>query len=156
MNFADYCRAYGLDYATAIRRALLLTVLLGFANTASAQLSIPEQLYYPGSLWSSTGKTRPVEKGNVIHNTHLEQGIAWRGLEGFVDGTFQSDSQGLDWNNSQAAGAGARFTLAVPKGFIRGMVGYGKEYRRISGSSAAGARLALELWIGWAQSPPSR
>jgi len=127
-------------------KMFLAAVLVLAATTVHAQ-----EIYYPGSVWSNNGRTRPVEQGNVISMTHVEQGIAYRGLEGFVDGLFTVDTHGLDWNNSRAYGAGARYTQHLAFGWVRVMAGVEHEYRWVSYTSKTGPVISAELWFGWHQ-----
>lgn len=122
-----------------------LMSLLAVAHTASAQ----ENVTYPGSVWSSNGTLSPVEKGNVISVSHVEQGVSLRGVELFGTFTGQVDSKRYDWNNRITEGVGLRFTQSIGPGMVRAGVAYLNEKRFISESTARGPSVFVECWFGW-------
>ena len=127
---------------------LLFIVALGFAKPAAAQV------YYPGSVWTSTGTLSPVEKGNIISMTHAEQGIAVKGAEVFFQTTVTTDKEGYDWNRRFTNGGGLRFTQKVTgNGMIRFSAAYVRERRYTFERTMQGMVVSADAWFGWKQSP---
>lgn len=122
--------------------------LLAFAVPAAAQ----DGVYYPGSLYTTNGTLSPVEKNNVISLTHVEQGVAYRGVEGFGGFTGQYDSKGFSWNRRTIASAGIRFTQNVSGGAVRVAAGYARETRFVGvNTTASGPFVSVDAWFGWKQ-----
>ena len=109
----------------------------------------PQDWYYPGTLWSSTGTLSPVEKGNIISMTHAEQGISYKGAEVYGLVTVMSDTKRYDWNNRTIEGVGVRLTHSTRHGMIRGGAAYLYEQRQISGARYSGLSVTVESWYGW-------
>jgi len=127
---------------------LMFAVISLIGGRASAQ-----EVYYPGSVWSSNGTLSPIEKGNVLSMTHAEQGIAYKGAELFGSLTAQADSKRYDWNNRLIEGVGVRFTQSIGSGMVRGTVAYLNEKRYVVPSNTGGVSLSVDCWFGWNHSP---
>lgn len=121
---------------------------------ACAQDVAAQEVYYPGSVWTSNGTLSTFEKDNVISQTHMEQGIAIRGAELFGQATGVYDSKGYDWNRRFSTGVGARFTQQMKSGMVRMSVAYVRE-RRYEGLriTTQGLVVAAEAWFGWNNAP---
>lgn len=146
-------------------KRVLLFALLASATPAFAQVNqvampppstpIPltfSGVYFPGSLWSSTGTLSPVEKGNIISMNHFEQGVAFDGIELFAVGEGTVAQQPNDWEHRTLYGGGIRFTQSLGAlGMIRFNVAEVQEHRFISGITATGPQVSVDLWLGWAQ-----
>lgn len=126
---------------------IALALTLGLAGAASAQTT------YPGTVWTSNGTLSPVEKGNIISMTHVEQGVANHGVELFGQTTFIADTKAYDWNRRYSNGVGARFTQSIGSGMVRASVSYLRERRYSSEVTAQGVVIAVESWFGWGNSP---
>ncbi len=129
-------------------RLRVLAAFLAFAPLASAQ----EGFYFPGSVWNSTGTLSPVEKGNVISMTHVEQGVAFRGVEAFGHFTGMYDSKGYSWNRRTTEGIGVRFTQSLKGGMVRGGASYVTEQRYVlapTKQGASGIVLSVDCYFGW-------
>ncbi len=132
-------------------KGLMLAAAAAFvmmAGTASAQ-----EVYYPGSVWTSNGSLSPAEKGNLFTQTHVEQGVAFRGAEVFGQTTLAMDSKNYDWNRKMLGGVGARFTQTLGPGMVRVSVSYVSERRFVTDAIHSGVVVAAEAWFGWGQAP---
>ena len=128
-------------------RIISVVMFVLFATSAYAQSR------YPGTVWSSNGTLSPFESGNILSQTHVEQGVAVRGFEVFGQFTFAADSKAYDWNRHYGGGLGLRLTQSVKSGMIRASVSYVRDYRYLSRTSATGLVFAAETWFGWQNSP---
>ena len=125
---------------------LVMVGFVGLANIASAQV------YYPGTAWSTNGTLSPVEKGNIFHQSHVEQGGAYRGAELFGSFSGGFDSKGYDWNRHTTVGVGGRFTQVVKGGMVRAGVAYLSEQRYVVARTTSGLAVFVDMWVGWGQS----
>lgn len=131
-------------------RRVLFLLFVGFALPANAQ-----ELYYPGSFWSSTGTLAPFEGQNVITMNHIEQGIAYRGAEMFVQATTTVDGRGLAWNRHVESGLGVRFTQSVKTGMVRAGIAYLADHRFPTQQTAVNRfSVFVQAWFGWRQAAP--
>jgi hypothetical protein len=128
--------------------AVAVAAVMAVTGSASAQ-----EIYYPGSVWTSNGNLTPAEKGNLFTQTHVEQGVAFRGAEVFGQTTLGMDSKGYDWNRKMLGGVGARFTQTIGPGMVRASVSYVSEKRFVTDAVHSGIVVAVEAWFGWNQSP---
>lgn len=127
--------------------AFVLAGIFGLAGQASAQV------YYPGTVWSTTGTLSPVEKGNVISQSYVEQGIAYKGASLFAASTLIADSKGYDWNRRVTMGGGVRLTQNILTGVVRVNLVYLREQRYVSPAVHVGLALSVDAWFGWGQRP---
>lgn len=106
---------------------------------------------FPGDTWAIAGHITPIESGNYIFTTYVEQGVVAKRFHRVVIvpiavGTFSKDTLGYSWNNYVRPGGGVDFVL--PKGMDLLAV-YLHETR--SGHVSAGEfSLTLKIWRGWA------
>jgi len=126
-----------------MKQLMITVMLLLLATAAQAQTT------YPGSVWSTNGTVSPVEKNNFISMTHVEQGIKNSGAELFGQATFQTDSQGLDWNRRIIQGVGARYTEAIKGGLVRVGLSYLSEKRFVYPNRISGFAFTIDMWAGW-------
>lgn len=141
-------------------KSLFLCLFVLLAVPVMAQTLQPEPVsvassggvYFPGSLWSSTGLLTPAEPRNIISMNHLEQGIGYMGFSVFgeLEGTLAS--QPNDWEHRALIGAGVRFTQTLGDlGMIRFSFAEAEEHRYLSGDTYRGPQVNVELWLGWSQ-----
>jgi hypothetical protein len=137
---------------TQMKRTLMIAALalLGMAPLAHAQEN-SGRLYYPGSMWTTTGTLSPVERGNVLSITHVEQGISKRGAEIFAQATFRTDSQHLDWNRRVSDGIGVRLTQNLPGGMVRAGVSYLSERNFATRKNSNGFAVTVDAFFSWNQ-----
>ena len=109
----------------------------------------PQDWFFPGSSWTSTGTLTPAEKGNVISMSHAEQGISYKGAEVYGVVMYLRDSKRYDWNNRTMEGVGVRLTHSNKHGMFRGGVAYLYEQRQITGARYSGLSVTVESWLGW-------
>ncbi len=126
-------------------------VLLSVVATQNA--SAQSGVHYPGSFWTTNGTVSPVEKGNVVSMNHVEQGVAKKGVELFVQSTLQTDSKGYDWNRRVIGGVGVRFTQSIGNGMVRIGASYLTERRFVHPQTINGLALTVDAWFGWGQRP---
>ena len=117
-----------------------------WATSAHAQ-----QVYFPGSVWSSSGRMlTPTEPHNWSSTVHAEQGIAYRGAEVYGVSEFWMDKHRLDWNRRNVNGLGLRFTQTVRGGMVRAGVAYLADHRRLtSRTHTHGFTFLVEHYSGW-------
>ena len=129
-------------------------VRLLFASVVIVLCATPAQaqMYYPGSVWTSSGTYEPVEDGNFLSLTHAEQGVAWKGAELYTHLTLQTDSRGYEWRRAVTDGVGIRFTQSLPFGMVRAGLSYNHTARKNLRTGNIG--LFVESWFGWRQQPP--
>ena len=135
------------------RNIVWIALVFGVALTTPAYAQ--EGLYYPGSVWSSTGTLAPFEPNNVISINHVEQGVAYKGAELFFQNTTGIDSSGLAWNRRTENGVGIRFTQSVKTGMIRAGMAYLVEHRfPVQQTRTNTLALYVQAWFGWHQAAP--
>jgi hypothetical protein len=129
-----------------------LLVLIALARPAQAQL------YYPGTVWNTTGNVSTIENANVISVTHAEQGIALKGFEAFALATLQTAGQHNAWEHRTEHGVGLRYTFQLPKGMVRANAAYVTENRfsALNGYDKGHLSLSMDAWFGWSQRPAPR
>ena len=107
---------------------------------------------YPGSTWAILGEISPVEKGNVIANGYIQQGIVVGTIKSlkvvpFAALTMSKDTLGNAWNNYVRPGGGV--DVLLPHGLdLEAM--YLHEVRPGINVSTGEFSLALKFWYGWA------
>lgn len=132
-------------------RSVLLLACVLVAPSVQA-----EEVYYPGSSWTSSGRMlTPAEPRNWLTVVHAEQGIAYRGLELYGMTEFWKDKHKFDWNNRNIGGVGLRFTQSVRTGMVRAGVSYLADHRRLPGlwryqnTYTHGLTFSVESYFGW-------
>ncbi len=119
-------------------------IILFAASAASAQ-----EITYPGAAWSTTGQLSPVERHNIVSANYGEQGVAYKGLSGYIHGGYGKDQNGFDWNNYRRGGAGVRFTQTVGNLMLRVGGSYVTEERPTSKVRINGFVYAVDLYTQW-------
>jgi regulator of replication initiation timing len=119
-----------------------------------AEKKISEGVILPGSAWVNAGNVSPTEKGNVITNAFVEQGVTlWkRGRVSFVpyvSATAFKDTKGFDWNNRFIGQAGLKMALTFSKGIVQVGGSYGEEYRFKTGNRYKSPIGYANYWLGW-------
>jgi hypothetical protein len=107
-----------------------------------------------GSIWSEVGTISPIEKGNVIFATGVNEGFDFRDVGRFIFTPYVAaqssfDSYGHDWNNTVAFSAGLKTSVRLSHGVISLNTGYGIEDRFKSHMFASGPSIFIEDWFGW-------
>ena len=130
-----------------MKRSIVCIALVFAAAPSFAQ----DRLYYPGSVWSSSGRMlTPTEPRNWASTVHAEQGVAYRGAELYGVTEFWIDKHRYDWNNRNLSGIGLRFTQAIRTGMVRAGVSYLSDHRRIPGFTyTSGLTFSVESYFGW-------
>jgi hypothetical protein len=109
---------------------------------------------FPGSSWAAVGNISPVERGNIIGQGYVSQGVvakrfARTTLVPYGQVTFSRDSKHFDWDNKVVSGAGIK--AVTPHGDLYTELGiaYLHENRFNSGRSAGGLTLFMNASFGW-------
>ncbi|MGH9545840.1 MAG: hypothetical protein ACRD23_11565 [Terriglobales bacterium] len=109
---------------------------------------------FPGSTWMEVGNLSPVEKGNIIGNFYISQGVVAKrfsrvAIVPYVETTVFHDSKGFDWDNKAAVGGGVK--AIFPRGDVYTEIGaaYLHENRFQSGLSAAGLSVFTNFSFSW-------
>ena len=139
-----------------MKTLLVALVMLLFTHNAWAQQEYRDyQVYYPGTVWTSGGRTlTPAEPRNMSGIVHAEQGIAYRGAELYAIGEFWADRDRRDWNNRNLGGVGLRMTHTLKTGMVRGGIAYLGDHRRLRGHTyTGGLSVFVESWFGWGRTP---
>jgi len=138
---------------TRLRNAILLTALLLCAPPLFAQ-ELPSSRAYPGSFWLSTGNVGPVERGNVVTQANIEQGVTvwqrgnWFAIP-FVSAGMTADTAGYEWNDRHPAQVGMKMVWRVPGGAVQGGAGLMFEREPITGEDRHLSAF-VSYWSGWA------
>ena len=121
-----------------------------------ATLAHAQTVYYPGSVWSSSGRMlTPTEPHNWSSTVHAEQGIAYRGAELYGVSEFWMDKHRLDWNRRNVNGLGLRFTQTITGGMVRAGLAYLADHRRLTNRTHThGFTFFVEHYSGWGQERP--
>ncbi len=135
---------------TLITAAFVALLSVVAVQNASAQSGT----YYPGTFWTTNGTISPVEKGNMVSMSHIEQGIAKSGAELFAQSTVETDSKGFDWNRRMINGVGVRFTQSIGSGMVRVGMSYLSERRFVNPQTTNGLSFTVDAWFGWSQHAP--
>lgn len=131
---------------------VMAAVLAAASSPASAQSREP--LVFPGSFWVNTGYPSPLEPGNLLTTSSVEQGltVAEEGphsLTPYVALTITQDQQGLDWNNKSVTQLGLRYARSFRNGVVQAGAGYALERRFRSGFAVAQPVGFAGYWFGW-------
>jgi hypothetical protein len=109
---------------------------------------------FPGSSWAAVGNISPVERGNIISQGYLSQGIVAKRLGRatlvpYGEATFSRDTKHFDWDNKAVCGGGIKAVL--PRGDLYSELGaaYLHESRFYSGQSAGGITVFMNFSFGW-------
>ncbi|MDP3954058.1 MAG: LysM peptidoglycan-binding domain-containing protein [bacterium] len=108
----------------------------------------------PGSAWNAAGNLSPIEKGNFLNYSYLEQGITiWRNgrwsLVPYLSLSSAFDNAGHDWNNKITGQAGIKVVRTFDHGIIQLGTGYAQEHRRISNTKNGQVFGSAGYWFGW-------
>lgn len=142
-----------------LRNAVVLIALLACASPLSAQ-ELPSSRALPGSFWLSTGNVGPAERGNVVSQANLEQGLTvWqrRNLFAipFVSAGMTADSAGYSWNDRHPAQVGMKLVWRVPGGALQGGGGVMFERDPATGHDRHLSAF-VSYWSGWAAEGPAQ
>jgi hypothetical protein len=110
--------------------------------------------HFPGSSWGILGHFSPVERGNLIEQMYVTQGVVAKrfgrtALLPYSEITLGHDSKGFDWENKAIFGGGVK--VAVPAGQFYTEVGAGmmRENRFNSRQSASGIKVFVNFSSAW-------
>ncbi len=134
---------------------LLVFAVASHLSVANAQAKLEDNLTtFPGSMWSVVGNANPMEKGNVISSTYLEQGINLSNKDSVsvlpyfsLSPTF--DTKGYDWNNRLLSNVGIKAVKNFDNGIVSVTAGYANEFRIKSGLSESAPIVRADTWFGW-------
>jgi hypothetical protein len=109
---------------------------------------------FPGSTWGIIGHFSPVEAGNLIERSHVQQGYVLQRFGSmavipFAEATVGHDSKRFDWENIAMVGTGMK--VGMPRGKIYTEIGasYLRETRLISDRTARGLTVFVNVSSGW-------
>ena len=109
---------------------------------------------FPGSTWASIGNTSPVERGDVIAQAYVTQGVIAKRVHKFTvvpfaESTFSRDSKGFDWDNKAIYGGGVKTTVLRGDVYTEIGAAYREELRFHSGLRAADLTAFTNFSFGW-------
>ena len=109
---------------------------------------------FPGSSWVAVGNLSPVERGNIIGQGYLSQGIVAKRLPGFLlvpygESTVYRDSHGFDWDNKATYGGGIKAIIPHSELYTEIGAAYLRENRFNSGNSASGLTVFMNCSFQW-------
>ncbi|MBV9181969.1 MAG: hypothetical protein JO356_11720 [Acidobacteria bacterium] len=109
---------------------------------------------FPGSTWGIIGHFSPVEKGNLIERSYLQQGYVLHrfgaiAVVPFAEATVGHDSKRYDWENIAIVGTGVKAGLPAGKMYTEIGAGYLRETRLISDRTSQGLKVFVNIWSGW-------
>lgn len=111
----------------------------------------------PGNAWNSSGNLSPVEKGNILSYSHLEQGMTALKLSPkttlvpYVSLDIVRDSLNYDWNNKVVSQVGVKLARTFNHGIAQIGGAYAEEYRWESGLRTGQPIGYASYWFGWNQ-----
>jgi len=109
---------------------------------------------FPGNSWGIVGNYTPVEHGNYILASYAQQGIVVArtrrtALVPFIEGAFNRDTKGFDWNNRVIYGSGVKLARPSKAALIEVGVSFLRETRFNSSTTYNGFTVFVKLWTGW-------
>ena len=133
--------------------ALLACALLALSASPLRAQVPPNSIAFPGSFWISAGEVGPLERGNVLGQAGVEQGItAWEHGPWFLVPhlavTIGTDTQGYDWNNKHPSTLGVKLVRRVPGGVVQAGGGVMFERDPETGQQRHGTAF-VNYWAGW-------
>lgn len=136
------------------RAARFLAAVLVAVAAGPAFAQSPDPVSFPGSFWVNTGYPSPLEPGNLLTTSSIEQGLTLlhdgpHSLTPFAALTITHDQQGHDWNNKSVTQIGLRYARAFRNGVVQAGAGYAVERRFRTGSLAAQPVGFAGYWFGW-------
>jgi hypothetical protein len=137
-----------------LRRAVLIAGLLALSASPLMAQELPSSTAFPGSFWLASGDVGPAERGNVVGQAALEQGVTvWQRKSWFLvpyfGVTLMTDSAGYEWNNRHPTQAGLKVVRRVPGGVVQAAVGMMFEIDPLSGAGRHPGTY-VSYWAGWA------
>jgi hypothetical protein len=147
-------RAPLITRRTRLRSTLALIALLAWTASPLCAQDLPPSTAFPGSFWISTGSVGPAERGNVVSQANVEQGVTvWRQHNlfaiPFVSAGMTADSRGYAWNDRHPAELGMKLVWRVPGGALQG--GGGVMFDRDPATGQDHHLSAfVSYWSGWA------
>lgn len=109
----------------------------------------------PGSAWNATGNLSPMERGNTMSASYLEQGVTLYRTGSFSFVPYASlaaslDTKGYEWNNRAVGTLGMKFVKDFKSGTVFLACGYADEHRK-GGTHKDAAVIQAVYWFGWQQ-----
>jgi hypothetical protein len=109
---------------------------------------------FPGSTWAAVGNISPVERGDIITQGYVNQGVVAKRFNNvilvpYVDTTLSRDTKGFDWDNKAVFGSGAKICVLRRDIYTEFGAGYHRETRFGSGMTAGGVTVFSNFSFGW-------
>jgi len=109
---------------------------------------------FPGSSWMAVGNLSTVERGNIIAQAHISQGVVGKKLTTttvmpYVEATLCHDTQGFDWENKVIYGTGLKMGIPHEEMYTEIGAAYLRENRFHSGQSAGGLTVFMNFAFSW-------
>jgi hypothetical protein len=136
------------------RIALIACVLLAVFGSSVGAQEAPSSVAFPGSFWISAGNIVPAERGNVLGQAAVEQGITvWEHGSWFlvphINMSLMADSYGYAWNNRSPGRVALKVVRRVPGGVVQAWGGMMLEPDAESDDQRH-PTVAVDYWTGWA------
>jgi hypothetical protein len=109
---------------------------------------------FPGSSWIEVGNLSPVEKGNILGQGYITQGVVAKRFSRFLvvpyaEATVFRDSKGFDWDNKATVGGGVKAIFPGSDIYTEIGAAYLHETRFESGLSAGGVSVFTNFSFNW-------
>jgi len=109
---------------------------------------------FPGSSWAAVGNLSTVERGNIIAQAHISQGVVGKRLAigtvmPYVEATLCHDTQGVDWENKAVYGSGIKVGIPHDEMYTEIGAAYLRENRFHSGQSAGELTVFMNFALSW-------
>jgi len=109
---------------------------------------------FPGSSWAIVGNISPVERGNLIGQGYVSQGVVAKRFRKavivpFAQTTFSRDTDGFDWDNKAIYGGGLKTVMPLGETYSEFGMAYLREHRFVPERSAGGLALFMNVSFGW-------
>jgi hypothetical protein len=160
------CRNRIADIAGAIASGLLILVGIQAAQAQqqppyAVKGSVLDAVALPGQMWMTAGSSSPIEKGNMLTQTFIEQDASvfavWRNslwVTPYVSAGVAFDAQGYSWNNKVEPAIGIKLNKSFRTGVISAGVAciYEDRFRNEGGTAfrpRAGVKDFVQHWFAW-------
>ncbi|PYV53603.1 MAG: hypothetical protein DMG91_16655 [Acidobacteria bacterium] len=109
---------------------------------------------FPGSSWFALGNISPVERGNIIGQGYITQGVVARKFSNFslvpyAESTIFRDTKGFDWDNKILVGGGVKAVIPRRELYTEVGLSFAHEKRFDSGRSASGLTFFTNFSFEW-------
>lgn len=128
--------------------------VLYFQDWFGWQSAAEKHSRFPGSSWFALGNLSPVERGNIVGQGYVTQGIVAKkfstfSLVPYAESTVFRDTKGFDWDNKILFGGGVKAVIPHHELYTEVGMSFAHERRFDSGKSASGVTFFTNFSFEW-------